>query len=59
MSEAIAKPEIPSAYDIPLEDVNPIDGRLFQNDAHWSYFERLRNDDPALFFEIFEEDVCA
>ncbi|MFN3236937.1 MAG: hypothetical protein ACE37D_07745 [Pseudomonadales bacterium] len=51
MSEAIAKPDIPNAYDLPLEDVNPLDGRLFQHDAHWSYFERLRNEDPVHFSE--------
>jgi cytochrome P450 len=51
MSEAIAKPDLPNAYDIPLDEVNPLNGELFQNDAHWSYFERLRKEDPVHFSE--------
>tara|TARA_Y100001933_G_scaffold251008_1_gene288003 strand:+ start:380 stop:1654 length:1275 start_codon:yes stop_codon:yes gene_type:complete len=34
-------------YTLPLEDVNPAQGVLFQNDAHWPYFERLRKEDPV------------
>ena len=36
-------------YSIPLADVNPAQGVLFQNDAHWPYFERLRKEDPVHF----------
>ena len=39
--------DIPDPYSIPLEDINPLQARLFQNDAHWSYFERLRAEDPV------------
>ena len=34
-------------YTLPLEEVNPAQGALFQNDAHWPYFERLRKEDPV------------
>jgi cytochrome P450 len=34
-------------YTLPLEDVNPAQGVLFKNDAHWPYFERLRKEDPV------------
>ncbi|MFP6809311.1 MAG: cytochrome P450 [Pseudomonadales bacterium] len=49
MSEAITTDvtEIPDPYSIPLEDINVVQPRLFQNDAHWTYFERLRNEDPV------------
>lgn len=49
MSEAIApeSTEIPDPYSIPLEELNVVQPRLFQNDAHWAYFERLRNEDPV------------
>jgi cytochrome P450 len=36
-------------YSLPLEEVNPAQGVLFQNDAHWPYFERLRKEDPVHF----------
>jgi cytochrome P450 len=36
-------------YTLPLEEVEPAQGALFQNDAHWPYFERLRNEDPVHF----------
>lgn len=49
MSEAVAQDtsEIPDPYSLPLEAVNPLQARLFQNDAHWKYFERLRAEDPV------------
>tara|TARA_B110000467_G_C18321866_1_gene485935 strand:- start:1291 stop:2499 length:1209 start_codon:yes stop_codon:yes gene_type:complete len=36
---------------MPLEDVNPLDAKLFQHDAQWAYFERLRAEDPVHFSE--------
>jgi cytochrome P450 len=36
-------------YTLPLDQVNPAQGVLFQNDAHWPYFERLRKEDPVHF----------
>ena len=35
------------AYALPLEKVNPAQPALFQADAMWPYFERLRREDPV------------
>ncbi len=35
------------AFALPLEQVNVAQPALFQADAHWPYFERLRRDDPV------------
>jgi cytochrome P450 len=32
---------------IPLEELNPANSELFQNDAMWPYFDRLRREDPV------------
>ncbi len=42
---------IPSAWDIPLEDINPASPRLFSENRWQEYFERLRADDPVHFNE--------
>lgn len=49
MSEAtpLSNEEIPDPYTIPLEQLNVVQPRLFQNDAQWAYFERLRKEDPV------------
>ena len=39
--------EIPDPYSIPLEDIDVSNPRLFQTEAHWRYFERLRAEDPV------------
>jgi len=41
--------EIPDPYSLALEDINVAQPSLFQNDAHWRYFERLRKEDPVHF----------
>ena len=33
--------------DLPLAELNPSDPTLYQNDVHWSLFERLRSEDPV------------
>ena len=38
---------VPDPYSIPLEDINLSDPQIFQQDAHWGYFERLRREDPV------------
>ena len=38
---------IPNPYAIPLEEFDLSDPELFQQDAHWGYFERLRREDPV------------
>jgi len=35
------------AYSIPLDQINPADPELFQNDTLWPYLERLRQEDPV------------
>jgi cytochrome P450 len=37
------------AYSTPLEQLNPAQPALFQADAHWPIFERLRREDPVHF----------
>jgi hypothetical protein len=43
------------AYSIPLEDYHVADPALFQADAMWPYFERLRNEDPVHYSKGDEE----
>ena len=43
--------EIPSAYDIAIEDINPIFPRLWSEHRWKEYFERLRAEDPVHFNE--------
>jgi cytochrome P450 len=41
--------EIPSAYDVPLENLLPINPRLFSENRWQECFERLRAEDPVHF----------
>lgn len=34
-------------WQLPLEDINPAQAELFENDVHWAYFERLRREAPV------------
>ena len=43
------KGEIPSAYDVDLDSINPVWNRLFQENKNLEYFERLRKEDPVHF----------
>jgi cytochrome P450 len=36
-----------AAYALPIEQINPAQGILFQSDTMWPYFERLRKEDPV------------
>ena len=31
----------------PIDDINPVSPRLFQEDKLWDYFKRLREEDPV------------
>ena len=42
---------IPSAYDIPIEDILPVNPRLWSEHRWQEYFERLRAEDPVHFNE--------
>jgi cytochrome P450 len=37
------------AFSLPLDKLDPAQPALFQADAHWPYFERLRKEDPVHF----------
>ncbi|MBX3479730.1 MAG: cytochrome P450 [Caulobacter sp.] len=45
----LTKPAAESAWDQPLETLNPAQPALFQANAFWPYFERLRKEDPVHF----------
>ena len=50
-AETFVDGPLPSAYDIPLEDVNPANPRLFAENRWQETFERLRAEDPVHFNE--------
>jgi len=50
-TDAFNSDPIPSAYDVPIEDINPISPRLFKENRWREYFERLRKEDPVHFNE--------
>jgi cytochrome P450 len=35
------------AYSLPLSEFDPGNPELFRTDTHWSYFDRLRKEDPV------------
>ncbi len=51
MSSVMQEPTVvvPDPYSIPIEELDPAKIEIFQNDALWGYFERLRNEDPVHF----------
>jgi cytochrome P450 len=46
--------EIPDPWTLPLEKLNPIWPRLFQENRMWDYFARLRAEDPVHLNELPE-----
>ena len=44
-----AQLHMPPAAEIALHEINVADPALFQNDAHWNYFKRLRDEAPVHF----------
>ncbi len=42
---------IPNPYTLDIKDLDPSDPRLFEQQAHWDYFKRLREEDPVHFVE--------
>ena len=50
--QAAAGVNTPDAYDMPLEDINPVNAHLFKEDRWREHFERLRAEDPVHFNEI-------
>ena len=47
-----APPVIRDPYSVPIEEINPIDGRLFEMDIHEAHFKRLREEDPVHVNEL-------
>ncbi len=45
-------PMIEDPWSVPIEEINMIDGRLFQQDLHWEHFRRLRQEDPVHLNEL-------
>lgn len=45
-------PVIEDPYAVDIEEINMIDGRLFQKDLHWEHFRRLREEDPVHLNEL-------
>jgi cytochrome P450 len=42
----VVQPEA-DAWSVPLDEIDVSDSTLFEHDAHWPYFERLRREDPV------------
>ena len=42
-------PAVADPYSLPLDELDPAKAEIFQNDALWGYFERLRKEDPVHF----------
>ena len=43
---------VPGAYEMPLEDINPVNAHLFKENRWCEVFKRLREEDPVHFNEI-------
>ena len=48
-----APPVIEDPYAVPIEDINPVDPRLFQREIFWEHFRRLRREDPVHLNELY------
>lgn len=49
---AVKGANTPGAYEMPLEDINPVNAHLFAENRWQEVFERLRAEDPVHFNEI-------
>ncbi len=47
-----APPVIEDPYSVPIEQINPVDPRLFERDIFWEHFRRLRAEDPVHLNEL-------
>ncbi len=50
--QAVKGADVPGAYDMPIEEVNPLNAHLFGENRWQEVFERLRAEDPVHFNEI-------
>ncbi len=46
-TEVTSDERLPDPWTLPLETLDPSDGRLFQTGQHLEYFRRLRQEDPV------------
>ncbi len=46
---ALNNVEVPDPYSIPIDELDPAQVPIFQQDKLWGYFERLRAEDPVHF----------
>ena len=47
MSESVSNQPVPDPYTVPLEEIDLSDPTLYETDAHWPFFERLRKEAPV------------
>lgn len=47
-----------SAYETPIEELNPARASLFRDDAMWPMFERLRKEDPVHYTADSNYGAC-
>ena len=45
---------IADPYSLDLKDLDPSDSALYEHQAHWDYFKRLREEDPVHFVDSEE-----
>jgi cytochrome P450 len=50
-AQAANNSAMPSAYEVALEDINPVNPKLFSENRWHEYFARLRKEDPVHFNE--------
>ena len=48
-TSALLKNHREHAFSMPIDEIDPAQPHLFQQNAIWPYFERLRRDDPVHF----------
>ncbi len=48
-----APPIVDDPYSVAIEDINPVDPRLFQKEVFWEHFRRLREEDPVHLNELY------
>ena len=49
-----ATPQLADPYSLNIEELDPSNPQLFEQQAHWDYFKRLREEDPVHFVDSEE-----
>jgi len=50
--QAANSADVPGAYELPLEEINPLNPHLFRENRWQEHFERLRREDPVHLNEL-------